>query len=225
MEGSVRSAVRRTMSGSSSLVQKPATQARTRDVPSLLRFTVSWCVTGPTSRRLSGMESSGPGPAPLGDDSAGAPRQPSALPVLLLLGLGLLLIPPVVFSVVGLAKGMGLAGTAGAVVAQYGVRRLNLFSVAILSLLPVLLLALLVWILGRFTSMRASRRSLAVGGGAAILLVMTWINFEFWPAFLPERVAPGFPHGLEFVIGPLYFAPVAMLVGVGLAAFLNRGPR
>lgn len=170
------------------------------------------------------MESSSLGPSTFGDQ-AGASRAPSSVPVFLLIGLGLLLIPPAVFAVVGLTKGMGLGGTVEALVAQYGVRRLNLFSVAVLSFLPVLLLALLVWVIGRFTAMRASRRSLTIGGGVAILLVMTWINFEFWPAFLPERVAPGFPHGLEFVIGPLYFAPVAMLVGVGLAAFLNRSAR
>ncbi len=171
------------------------------------------------------MKSLSSGPSDPGEHAAGAPPAPSSLPVFLVIGLGLLLAPPMVFVVVGLTKGMGLAGTAEAVVAQYGVRRMNLLSSAIPSFLPLVLLALLVWIIGRFTSIQASRRSLAMGGGAAILIVMVWINFEFWPVFLPERVTPGFPHGLEFVIGPLYFAPVAMLVGMGLAAVLDRSDR
>lgn len=146
----------------------------------------------------------------------------SAGPVLLLAGVVLLLVPPVVFTGVGLAEGMGLQGTLGAVLAQYGTRRLNLFTVALLSLLPLLLLALVVFLLGRFTAWTASPRSLARGGALAIVAVMVWINLEFWPVFLPERQSPGFPHGLEFVIGPLYFAPVAMLVGVGISAVLDR---
>lgn len=184
-----------------------------------------WCGRGLSARMLSPMESPASGPAARGNPAPETSHAPSSLPVFFLIGLCLLLIPPVVFGVVGLAKGMGLVGTAGAVVAQYGVRRLNLFTTAILSFLPLVVLAIVVWIIGRFTSMKASRRSLAMGGGVAILLVMIWVNFEFWPTFLPDRVAPGFPHGLEFVIGPIYFAPVAMLVGVGLAAFVNRSPR
>ena len=146
----------------------------------------------------------------------------SAGPVLLLTGFVLLLIPPFVFAGVGLAEGMGPRGTLRGVLAQYGTRRLNLFTVALPSLLPLLLLALVVFLLRRFTAMTASPRSLARGGALAIVAVMVWINLEFWPVFLPERRSPGFPHGLEFVIGPLYFAPVAMLVGVGISAFLDR---
>jgi hypothetical protein len=155
-------------------------------------------------------------------DPGGATGTPSALPVFLAAGLALLATPPVVFALVGLAEGMGMAGTLGAVVEQYGARRLNLFMVAVLSFLPLLFLALLVFLIGRFTSVNASRRALALGGSVAIVAVMIWVNFEFWPAFLPERSAPGFPHGLEFVIGPLYFAPVAMLAGMVAAGFLAR---
>lgn len=139
--------------------------------------------------------------------------------------LGLLLLPPVVFLVVGLVEGMGLPGTMTAIMEQYTVRRLNLLVVAVLSLLPLMFLALVVYLLGRIASIRASRRSLALGGLSGLLAVMVWVNLEFWPIFLPDRVAPGFPHGLEFVIGPLFFAPVAMFIGLGIAAFVDRNGR
>ncbi|NNE09207.1 MAG: hypothetical protein HKN20_11655, partial [Gemmatimonadetes bacterium] len=48
-------------------------------------------------------------------------------------------------------------------------------------------------------------------------------NFDFWPAFLPSRVYPGFPHGLEFIIGPGVFAPIGMLLGVLTVWVSQRG--
>lgn len=57
--------------------------------------------------------------------------------------------------------------------------------------------------------------------GVVTLLVCLFVNLEFWPKFLPARQFLGFPHGLEFVIGPLFFAPIG--VGVGcFAAWLIR---
>lgn len=149
-------------------------------------------------------------------------RRRSVGPVFLVTGLVLLLTPPIVFGAVALAEGMGLGASARAVVEQYGVRRLNLLSVAVLSFLPLALLALVVFLFGRLGSGAVHRRALALGGAVPIVAVTAWVNLQFWPVFLPERTPPGFPHGLEFVIGPLFFAPVAMLLGVGVAALLNR---
>lgn len=171
------------------------------------------------------MESSPPASSALDPPVLSPPAGRSTLPVFALAALALIATPPLVFTAVGVAEGMGLSSTLGAVVAQYGTRRLNLFMVAVLSFLPLALLALLVYLIGRFTSIRASRWALAVGGAVAIVAVMVWINFQFWPAFLPERRAPGFPHGLEFVIGPLYFAPVGMVVGMVAAGLLERRAR
>lgn len=171
------------------------------------------------------MELRSPEPPPVEPRGGGIPSgEASAVPVFLGAAVALVATPPLVFGWVGLAEGMGVAGTFGAVIEQYGARRLNLLMVAVLSFLPLLLLALLVFLIRRFTPVAASRRDLALGGSVAIVAVMLWVNFEFWPAFLPERSAPGFPHGLEFVIGPLYFAPVAMVVGMVAAGFLARRP-
>jgi uncharacterized membrane-anchored protein len=52
-------------------------------------------------------------------------------------------------------------------------------------------------------------------GLVAILVVLVWINLQFWPLFLPERTYPGFPHGLGFIIGPVFFAPVLMALVMG----------
>lgn len=171
------------------------------------------------------MASSHPAPSTLDPPSPSPPARSSPLPVFVAAALALVATPPLVFTAVGLAEGMGLGGTLSAVVAQYGTRRLNLLMVAVLSLLPLALLALLVHLVGRFTSVAASRRALATGGALAIVAVMLWVNAQFWPLFLPERSAPGFPHGLEFVIGPLYFAPVGMVVGMVVAGLLARSSR
>lgn len=138
-----------------------------------------------------------------------------------------LLVPLVVFGAVGLASGMGPAGTLQAFLEQASGRRQNPLTTAVLGLFPVLLLLAGLWV-GRRLG-RDGPRLRAAGWGAlgAILLVLLWANAQFWPLFLPDRVYPGFPHGLELVIGPVFFAPAAMLLGALVAASIagNRAPR
>lgn len=152
-------------------------------------------------------------------DPTFGPTHPSSVPVLLFGMAGVFAIPPLVFFIVGLTEGMG-AATFGALVEQYSIARQNLFMVSLPGLFPLALLGLAVYLGGRFRGW-TGLRSLAVGGTVAILAVQTWVNVEFWPTYLPARTYPGFPHGLEFVIGPIFFAPLAMLVGMVLAAVLT----
>jgi len=64
-------------------------------------------------------------------------------------------------------------------------------------------------------------RQVAVAGSLAIIALLLWANASFWPLFLPGRSYPGWPHGLEMVIVPLFFAPVGMLVAVAIAVLLQ----
>ncbi|MCA9752021.1 MAG: hypothetical protein KC591_07505, partial [Gemmatimonadetes bacterium] len=83
---------------------------------------------------------------------------------------------------------------------------------------------ILLWI-----AVRVVRRNPAIspsaaawGGLVPIVVVLAWASFQFWPKFLPSRVYPGFPHGLEFVIAPLVFAPIGMVLGLAVATVATR---
>ena len=146
----------------------------------------------------------------------------SSVPVLLGAAVLAFVTPTLVFTVVGLFEGMGIPGVASSVAEQFSTDRQNLAMVGTLGVLPVVLLSLTVWIIGLIRRIRTSRRSFAVGGASCILLVLVWVNVSFWPTYLPDKAFAGFPHGLEFVIGPFIFAPVAMLVGLIAAALVGR---
>ncbi|MCR9262197.1 MAG: hypothetical protein NXH95_20980 [Pseudomonadaceae bacterium] len=133
-----------------------------------------------------------------------------------------LLIPPVVFVVVALGSGLSVVETLMAVVEQFTSRKQNLFVVGALSLLPVVLMVLVIWLVRKFKHGSVDARTLTIGGAAGILAVDIWINFEYWPTFLPQMTYAGFPHGLEFVLGPFFFAPIAMVIGMVIAAVVTR---
>ena len=125
-----------------------------------------------------------------------------------------LAIPPTSFAVSAVNAGMGADLAMQALLEQLSAERQNLLVCSLLGLFPVALLASILWLAGRLGQSEQKRISLAGGGLLPILLVLAWANFEFWPIFLPERVYPGFPHGLELVLGPGLYAPLAMLIGL-----------
>lgn len=132
-------------------------------------------------------------------------------------------IPAVVFVLSALFADMSVAESLGAVATQFRAERHPLFGAALLGTLPVVLLTLLGWLLTRkFDEIRA--RAIAQAGLVGIALILLWVNVEFWPGYLPERAFRGFPHGLEFVIGPIFFAPPAMLLAMLAAWFATRQP-
>ena len=135
-----------------------------------------------------------------------------------------LLIPPVVFCIAGLGDGMSVGAVLSACSDQYGARRQNLGVVALLGLFPIALLAGTLWLARRLRWLRLANVPAALSGMLPVLLVLVWTNVEFWPIFLPERVYPGFPHGLEFVLGPGFYGPAAMALGLSIHAALWRIP-
>ncbi len=131
------------------------------------------------------------------------------------------LVPPVVFTLCALAEGMGLGGSFGALVAQYQADRLNLFMLAILGVIPFASLTIALVAFARFGAPEPVP-AMAVGGWAAISLLLVWAHASYWPSFLPEGVAPMWPHGIEFVIVPLFFAPVGAIVGMVAGGLVHR---
>ncbi len=130
-------------------------------------------------------------------------------------------IPIVVFVACAFLADLSVAESVGATVEQFSAERHPLLGAAIPGLLPVALVTALGWLVSRKLDLRRSRL-IAQGGLAGIAAVLIWVNLTFWPGYLPERAFRGFPHGLEFVIGPLFFAPLAMLVGMLAAWFATR---
>lgn len=143
------------------------------------------------------------------------------------LWLALFLVPIVtpwlVFVISGLTVGMSLPAAVSAAVEQSGERRQNPLVVGVPGIVPALLVALLLLILRKWDRSGERRRVVGWVGVSLIGAVIAWSNFQFWPRFLPSRESLMWPHGLELVIGPLFFAPVVALVGCLLTWFLTRG--
>ena len=134
--------------------------------------------------------------------------------------LAALAIPPLIFLWAALADGLGASEALTALVTQYGAERQNLAVLSAVGLAPLALLTIVLLVMRRLRPRDPARPIYAAAGLLPILLVLGWIHSTFWPLFFPGRTYPGFPHGLEFVVGPFIFAPVAMTVGL-LVAWLG----
>ena len=132
-----------------------------------------------------------------------------------------LLVPPVVFTACALLAGMGVGGTVSAMVAQYGADRLNLLVLGILGTIPLAFLCLVLGVYRRFGSVEPVR-VMALGGGLVVIALLVWAHGSYWPSFLPERSAPMWPHGIEFVVVPLFFAPVGAVAGMLAGWLIHR---
>lgn len=131
--------------------------------------------------------------------------------------------PATVFVLVGVFSGMGAGQLLTALLHQMGAPRLNLMVTGLLSLVPVVLMAAILglgWWLGRF---RQTGFAVAIGGAVGIVLVLVAANLEFWPHYLPSMTYPGWPHGLELLLGPLFGAPVGMVAGMIVGYLFARG--
>ncbi|MEM1261260.1 MAG: hypothetical protein AAGH76_02560 [Pseudomonadota bacterium] len=131
----------------------------------------------------------------------------------------LIVLPPLVFGIVAIGEGMSLRATVAALVEQYQQQRLNLAVLTAIGFVPLVVLG--VWLLVRRMIWRTwhDAGGYVVAASAATALVVVFMHSEYWPTYLPSRVPAGFPHGLEFTIGPFVFGPVTVLlacVGVGL---------
>ncbi len=134
--------------------------------------------------------------------------------VALLLVFTVVVIPPLVFIFVALLESMSFADTLFALSEQYISRRQNLLVCGLLGLFPLALMGCTLWAHRRFGGDQSFRPALLMGGFIPIILILLWANIEYWPDFLPSRVYPGFPHGLELMLAPIFFAPVGMLLGM-----------
>ncbi|NGX16376.1 hypothetical protein [Wenzhouxiangella sp. XN24] len=133
------------------------------------------------------------------------------------------LVPALVFVLCALFADMSVVESLAAVATQFRAERHPLLGAAILGTLPVVVLTLVGWLLARKLD-KVRVRAIAQAGLVGIALVLVWVNVEFWPGYLPDRTFLGFPHGLEFVIGPVFFAPPAMLIAMLAAWFATRPP-
>lgn len=140
---------------------------------------------------------------------------------LLLMSLSVLLLPAMVLSVCLFVAGYGPGETLEFLLTQAQAERRNLLVVGLPAVVPFALLAIVLLIYRRWRGPQGSNM-VAAFGVLAIVLLLIWANAIFWPLFLPGRSYPGWPHGLEMVIVPIFFAPVGMLVAVAIAMILQR---
>jgi hypothetical protein len=131
------------------------------------------------------------------------------------------LIPPFAYLVAAFGAGMGAGDAFAAMVSQIGGRP-ALFTPVILGLAPLLLHAGVLAVLKRRDPQGRWLPLASWFGLAPSLALLLWANLEVWPLHLPGRTFPGFPHGLELVIVPLFFVPVALVGGTVLGALVAR---
>jgi len=130
-------------------------------------------------------------------------------------------LPPLIFAVCLVQAGVGFSETATHLAEHYQSERPNLAVAGLPALVPFALLGLILGLV-RWLRGKEGSTALLLGGGLPIVLILVWANATVWPLHLPGRSYPGWPHGLELVIAPLFFAPVAMLVGLVMAWFWRR---
>ncbi len=119
------------------------------------------------------------------------------------------------FVLAGVLSGMGYE-VLPALVEQSAQRRLNPLIAGGLGLVPVFLLLLILAVGPRVLPNAAWGPSVAWAGLIPVAALELWAHWEVWTAYLPSRGVLTFPHGLELVIVPIFFAPVGMVAGLGL---------
>lgn len=145
-----------------------------------------------------------------------------AVPVIAAASAVLIVLPPLLFMAAALFRGMGFEGGTTALAEQYAAERSNLVVITLLGLVPVLLIILLLGIRRAIRKTWDGSGTYALAGALPVVAVTIFVHLEYWPSYLPARQFLGFPHGLEFVIGPLIFAPVGVLLGFVVAWFLRK---
>ncbi len=133
----------------------------------------------------------------------------------------IVLLPALIFAICLLLDGHSAAESMRLLLAQMQAERRNPLVVGLPAVVPFALLAIVLLIYRRWRGPQGSKM-VAAFGVLAIVLLLIWANAIFWPLFLPGRSYPGWPHGLEMVIVPIFFAPVGMLVAVAIAMILQR---
>ncbi|MBT8080446.1 MAG: hypothetical protein KJO31_17840 [Gammaproteobacteria bacterium] len=133
-----------------------------------------------------------------------------------------LILPTLVFIGSALYRDMGFSAAFTALGEQYASERSNLFVVSMLGLAPLLVTGILLSLRRLIRKTWQGSVEYAWGGIIPTLVVTSFVNLEYWPSYLPARQFLGFPHGLEFVIGPLIIAPVGVIAGFAIAWMLRK---
>ena len=134
----------------------------------------------------------------------------------------LVLLPALLFMGVGIFRGMGLSASLTALGNQYLAARTNLFVITVLGILPLAVVYVLLGIRRLLTKSWEHAGFFALLASVPVVLVAIVMHLEYWPAFLPNQQFLGFPHGLEFIIGPFVFAPIGAAFGFMVAWFIAR---
>lgn len=135
-----------------------------------------------------------------------------------------LAIPFAAYTLVALGSGLGIGEATRAMWAQLSGRP-SLLTSGLLALIPMVVF------LGAMALLQKrdpEGRWLGIAGWIALtpsLALLVWANLEVWPFFLPGRTFPGFPHGIELVIVPLFFVPATLVVGTIVGALVGRWKR
>ena len=133
-----------------------------------------------------------------------------------------LLVPIVVYLATALGAGLSPGEAVGALRGQF-LGRPNLMATTLLGVAPI---ALFTGVLRLLRRRDPEGRWLGLVGWSGLvpaLVVLIWANAEVWPLHMPGRGFPGFPHGLELVIAPIIFVPIALILGGLAGAILSRG--
>jgi len=118
-------------------------------------------------------------------------------------------IPFVVYLTVALASGLGFGEATAATWAQVRGRP-SLLTSGLLAMIPMVLFLGAVALLKKRDEEGRWLNIAAWFGLTPSIVLLVWANAEVWPSFLPGRPFPGFPHGIELIIVPLFFVPAAM---------------
>jgi hypothetical protein len=130
-------------------------------------------------------------------------------------------ISPAAYLVAALVSGIGPLASVDALVEQSLRGRPNPLITGLLGIAPALLLLGMVFVLRKARPHATWVATAGWGGLGALLIVLAWANFEAWPLYLPGRASPGWPNGIELVIGPLIFGPIAVAAGMFLLGFVG----
>jgi len=134
----------------------------------------------------------------------------------------LLVIPTATFIAVALSSGLSMSDTLNALATRFSAKRVNIAMSTALGLFPWLLLLAFLGIRRLLKLPPSKSTTYAAVGSVPAILIALFVNLEYWPTFLPQQTYAGFPHGLEFVIGPGVFAPIGLLIAIIMAWLATR---
>ncbi len=98
--------------------------------------------------------------------------------------------------------------------------KMNAGGITLLGMVPFLLLTGVLFLYLRKSDAHRGL-FLLIGGLAGILAIYVPAHLSYWPAHFRSGGSLGFPHGLEFVIAPLFGIP-AMGAGVAIAWLVSK---